>query len=96
MAHSKVVVVTLALALAMVACGGASNPTQPGPTAKPCVGDCNGDGAVTVEELLIAWQIAQGNAPIGVCRSADGSGDGAVTVDELTQAHQHAQTGCPK
>ena len=92
MTSSKLV--ALALALATVACGGRSS--QPTPTPRGCVGDCNHDGQVTVEELLIGAQIAQRSAPVVLCPAADADGDGAVTVDEIITANRNAQTGCPQ
>ena len=44
----------------------------PVPTATPvpCVGDCNGDGEVTVDELLTMVNIALGNLPVTACPAA--------------------------
>ena len=70
----------------------------PSPTATvtpvPCVGDCNADGAVTVDELVTMVNIALGNAPIANCLAGDSSGDGMITVDEIVQAVNHALNGC--
>lgn len=58
------------------------------PKDEPCVGDCNGDGRVTEQEMQIAMDIAMGAIPLDTCPSADANGDGKVTVDELQrQAH---------
>jgi hypothetical protein len=54
-----------------------------GAGAPPCTGDCNGDGMVTVDELLTAVNIALGAADRSTCTAADANSDGAVTVDEL-------------
>ena len=59
-----------------------------------CPGDCNGDGTITVEELLTAINIGLGLTPVSQCRSADTNGDGRVTVDEIVQAAQRALNGC--
>jgi hypothetical protein len=51
--------------------------------APPLVGDCKGDGSVTVNELVIAVNIALGQKELSECPAADQNGDGQVTIDEL-------------
>lgn len=58
-------------------------PEQPDPCK---VGDCNGDGQVTVDELVTAVAIALGTVDPGACPQADRNEDGKVTVDELLAA----------
>jgi hypothetical protein len=60
----------------------------------PCAGDCNGNGEVTVDELIKGVNIALGNAPLEQCLSFDTNGNGAVTVDELIRAVNNALNGC--
>jgi hypothetical protein len=48
-----------------------------------CVGDCNGDGEVTIDELLIMVNIALGAAPVTACLNGDVNCDGEITVDEI-------------
>ena len=67
------------------------------PTTTPhaaCVGDCDGDGAVAVDELVRAVAIALGNEPTSACASIDANGDGVVTIDELLAAVAHSMDGC--
>jgi hypothetical protein len=53
----------------------------------PCeVGDCDGDGTVTVNELVAAVGIALGTVDPSACLQADRDQDGYVTVDELIAA----------
>jgi hypothetical protein len=59
-----------------------------------CAGDCNSDGAVTVDELITGVNIALGGTPLEQCASLDSDGHGAVTVDELVRAVNNALTGC--
>ncbi len=59
------------------------------------MGDCGGDGAVTVDELVIAVNIALGSAGADTCTPVDVDGDGAVTIDELVGAVKAALAGCP-
>ncbi len=54
--------------------------------ASGLVGDCNGDGAVTVDELVTGTTIGLEQRPVSACRSFDRNGDDAVGVDELVTA----------
>ncbi|MBX3027154.1 hypothetical protein KF840_19820 [bacterium] len=60
----------------------------------PCVGDCNRDGVVTIDELLRGIRIALGLADASLCWSIDASLDGSVSIEELIAAVQRALTGC--
>jgi hypothetical protein len=62
--------------------------------AQNCIGDCNGDGGVFINELISGVNIALGQ-PFGVCEGFDGNGDGEVSIVELIQAVNHALEGCP-
>jgi len=63
--------------------------------AVACTGDCDGDGTVTVNELLVGVNIALGNAMTSACPSFDSNGDGDVTIDELLAAVNNALGSCP-
>jgi hypothetical protein len=71
--------------------GTAATRTVP-PTA--CRGDCDGDGAVTVDDLVTAVNIALGVVPFAACEAADGDGDEQITIDEIVAAVNRAQEGC--
>jgi YVTN family beta-propeller protein len=60
-----------------------------------CPGDCNGDGSVTVEELVRAVNVGLGTLPYSVCGPADGDGNEEVTIDELITAVRSALESCP-
>jgi hypothetical protein len=60
-----------------------------------CVGDCDGDGEVTVSEIIVGVNIALGLVPTLRCEAMDRNGDGMVTVDELLAAVGAALGGCP-
>jgi len=60
-----------------------------------CRGDCNDDGTVTVDELIVVVNIALGGTAVDRCTSIDGNGDGAVTVDEIIAGVRAALGGCP-
>jgi hypothetical protein len=63
------------------------------PIVPPCLGDCDGDGTVTVNELLTLVNIALGNLPLSAC-IADTNGDGTVTIEEIVAAVRNALQGC--
>ncbi|MDX2171429.1 MAG: hypothetical protein SF182_30470 [Deltaproteobacteria bacterium] len=64
------------------------------PTAVACAGDCNGDGAVTVNELVSAVGYALDGRPPLTCEAVDTNRNGQVTVDELVRAVSAALDGC--
>ena len=66
-----------------------------GASAQQCAGDCNGDGEVTIDELVLAVNIALGNRQVGDCLAADLNLDFEVTIDELVSAVNAALFGCP-
>jgi hypothetical protein len=64
------------------------------PTPIQCVGDCNGNGSVLINELVTGVDIALGTLPVSACSAFDFSGNGAVTVDEIIRAVNNALNGC--
>jgi len=68
------------------------------PTATPngggCVGDCDGNGMVTINDLILGVNIALGFQPVSACPAFDPDGGGTVTVDELIQGVNNALNGC--
>jgi len=74
-----------------------STPT-PTPTATPlpsCMGDCDGSGDATVDDLITLVTIALGNRPLSACLVGDTDHSGDITVDEIIQAVRVALTSCP-
>ncbi|MFQ5668671.1 MAG: hypothetical protein ACE5I7_19890 [Candidatus Binatia bacterium] len=65
-----------------------------GATPTPCSGDCNGDGAVQIDELVTLVNIALGAVPAAQCSAADGNQDGRITVAEILSAVDAALNGC--
>lgn len=61
---------------------------------RPCPGDCDAGGAVTVDELVRGVGIALGTTGIESCATLDSDGDGAVGIDELITAVRAALDGC--
>ena len=71
----------------------------PTPTATPtisvrCVGDCNGNGQVTISDIITIVNIALGNLTVSACVAADANNDGAITMDEILAAVNRALEGC--
>ena len=64
------------------------------PTPPPCVGDCDGSGQVTVDDILTMVNIALGNTPVTACDAGDANQDGQVTIDEILTAVNNALNGC--
>ncbi len=62
--------------------------------APPCLGDCDGDGAVRVSELIRGARIGLRTLELDVCPVFDRNGDGEVSIDELVAAVQNALLGC--
>jgi hypothetical protein len=80
-------------------------PTPPvTPTSTPggelCVGDCNGNGSVTVDDLIRMVNIALELQPIcpmdgmGGCLAGDANCNCTITVEELVQAVINVLNGC--
>ena len=61
---------------------------------RACSGDCNGDGSISIDELIVGVNIALGNRPADDCLSLDPNGDAAVTINELIAAVGNAVNGC--
>lgn len=59
-----------------------------------CPGDCDGDGSVTIDELVLQVTVALDRAPVAQCPAGDGNQDGAITVDEIVAAVNAALNGC--
>lgn len=75
----------------------ATAPPTPTPTATPlaCVGDCSGDGTVTVDEIITGVNIALSNASLSACPSFDCEGHVTVIIDCIILAVNAALGGCP-
>lgn len=65
------------------------------PASAVCVGDCNADQSVHVDEVILAVAIALGNRPASDCTVADTDSSSSVTVDEIVAALRTALEGCP-
>lgn len=59
-----------------------------------CVGDCDANGQVTIDELVRGVGIALGNGVVESCPVFDPNGDGQVAINELIAAVNNALAGC--
>jgi hypothetical protein len=69
--------------------------TLPSPTLTPpsCRGDCDGDGTVEINELILGVTLALGHGE-RPCDSFDGDGNGTISVNELVAAVRNSLNGC--
>lgn len=65
------------------------------PSGWVCPGDCDGQGEVSIDELMMGVRAALGDAALEECPSVDSNNDGEITVDELISAVNHSLAGCP-
>jgi len=65
------------------------------PTGGTCAGDCNHNGLVAINELVIGVNILLGNAPLSVCPSFDTNGNKMVAVNEIVTGVNALLNGCP-
>lgn len=68
--------------------------TQTVPPNETCDGDCDGNGVVSISELIRGVNIALGNLALEACPSFDINGDGMVGINELISAVLDALNGC--
>jgi len=66
----------------------------PTATPRPCVGDCDRGGTVSVDELVRGVNITLAKNVLDDCPSFDGDDDDLVTIDELVTGVENAISGC--
>ena len=71
-----------------------ATPASPSPTPLSCVGDCDGSGEVTVDEVVRLVAIALEVLPLERCPVGDRDGNGRITIDEIVAAVTHLLAGC--
>jgi hypothetical protein len=59
-----------------------------------CTGDCNGDGMVTINELILGVNIALGSQPLSACPAFDCENNQMVPINCLIQGVNNALNGC--
>ncbi len=60
----------------------------------PCPCDCNNDGGVSVNEVIIAVNIALNRVGTSSCSAADSDADGRVAIGEIIAGVNAALRGC--
>lgn len=89
---------TVSLAgIALAASGPATAPTPTAtvnPTFVACIGNCNEDAVVAVNELIAGVNIALGNAAVSTCPAFDRNHNGMVEVSELIAGVNNLLYGC--
>lgn len=60
-----------------------------------CIGDCEGDGEVTVDSIIKMVNIVLALAPPADCLAGDANMNGEITIDEIIQAVSNTLNGCP-
>ena len=65
-----------------------------GPTFGFCAGDCNHDGTVAINELIMGVNIAAGRMAVDQCSYLDLNDDGEISIDELIGAVTISLDGC--
>lgn len=71
--------------------------STPSPTPSPtplCAGDCNGDGIVTIDELVTLVAIALDVRRPADCLAGDRDGNNTITIEEIVAAVARALVGC--
>lgn len=63
---------------------------------RACVGDCNLDGGVSIDELVTNVGIAISQSSVDVCRIADMNTDGFIAINELIASVNFSLEGCPE
>jgi YVTN family beta-propeller protein len=74
---------------------GAVTPTNTVLTQTTCVGDCDGNRTVSIDELVRGVAMALGLQGVDDCRAFDLNEDGLVSVDEVVRGVVAALDGCP-
>lgn len=62
--------------------------------AQACVGDCDGNGVVSVNENVLGLTIVLEDLPTAVCPSLDADSNGEITVNEIIVSVADALYGC--
>jgi hypothetical protein len=60
-----------------------------------CVGDCDGNRSVSVDEVVLGLDIALGRQTVDRCRAMDANNDGRVTIEEPIAAVGNFLNHCP-
>jgi hypothetical protein len=62
--------------------------------AQPCAGDCDGNGVVAINELIVCVSVSLGSTPLTQCTACDPNGDTSVAINELIAAVNSSLGSC--
>jgi len=66
------------------------------PTTRPCPGDCDHSGGVSITDIVTMVDLALQSPPTATgCAAGDTNGDGQITIDEILVAVRNSLSGCP-
>lgn len=60
-----------------------------------CVGDCDGNGTVAINELILGVNMSLGTAPLSACAAFDANGDDEIGINELVTGVNNSTGTCP-
>lgn len=63
--------------------------------AQTCTGDCDGNGAVTIDEIVVGLNVALALQALDTCPAFDRNGTKTVEIDTLIAAVDDLLRGCP-
>jgi hypothetical protein len=70
-------------------------PAAPTPTpVASCIGDCNGSGDVTIDEIILMVNVALGGGQLPSCAPGDANDSGNLAIDDIIRAVANAINGC--
>lgn len=61
----------------------------------PCVGDCNLNGTVMIDDILKMVNVALGGLDLTACMAGNANGDDKITISEIIMAVNNALSSCP-
>ena len=80
--------------ISILAIGAIAIAASPSRAASACAGDCNEDGAVSIDDLVLTVNVGLGVMPMTDCTSADSDSNQRVDIDEMVHAVQNSIRGC--
>ncbi|MBI3784796.1 MAG: CRTAC1 family protein [Deltaproteobacteria bacterium] len=72
----------------------ADTPQSVAQSPKPCIGDCNSNGVVTVDEIVNGVKLALSATRGDACAAMDVDGDQRISIDEVIAAVDTLLQGC--
>ena len=64
------------------------------PADTECAGDCDGNGGISIADVVTMVNIGLGLQGPEACASGDADGSGSITINEIVAAVNQALQGC--